>query len=210
MTRGPAISPTWVASTPKFAEAHQERLGDALARLRVRARARAPTCSGASGREAGTRPSVRRPRRRAPAGCPRVSSASKGAARKLDGRRGRDEIRVVVDGVDRRLVLRQRHGTRPVSIARLGIGRAAAPAARGGRGSRLAHRRGPSGGGARRARRRSGRARPTSVEQHAEDRRAGRADPSRDERFELPADPAAVRGAEREHQPDERDAERRA
>ena len=44
-------------------------------------------------------------------------------------------------------------------------------------------------------------------QQHAEDRRAGRAEPERDERLERVSERAAVTGAERQHQPGERDAE---
>ncbi len=48
---------------------------------------------------------------------------------------------------------------------------------------------------------------PEERQQHAEDRRPGRPDALRDEVAELSPDPAAVRGAEREHQPDDGDAE---
>ena len=44
-------------------------------------------------------------------------------------------------------------------------------------------------------------------EEDAEDRRAGRAEPERDERLEAVADEAAVRGAERQHQPGQRNGE---
>ena len=48
---------------------------------------------------------------------------------------------------------------------------------------------------------------PAIVREHAEDRRAGRAEADRDDALEAVADRAALRVAEREQQPGDRDAE---
>ena len=168
MTRGPEISPTTVASTPKFA---RQRASASAMRLFASAFGPVPGADACSSDRSGSRYS----------GCG-VASASKSDRLRVLGRvvRGRtpasrtriggarrDEVGVVVDGVDRRLELHRAGGTSRVSGSSVGAGRrgGARPLA-GGRASRPAD--GVPGAADERAERGAGQ------EERADERRAGR------------------------------------
>ena len=179
----------------------QERLGDRACSPPRSARSRAPTSAAARGREAGTRRFGAAPCRRAPAGCPRSSSASKREARKLNGRE-RSRRDPGSRGRRRPAARASASGWNELG-SKLGSASGALRAGRSRRtrveASRIAwperRRSAPSEAPVRKST-------PTSVSSTPRIVEPVVPTPSRDERFELPADPAAVRRAEREHQPD--------
>ena len=129
-----------------------------------------------------------------------------GHRREEDRGRCRDEVRVVVNGVDRRLVLGERRGTT--------AGRGSAPGAvadrvraRGGRGSRPCFTAWPERRTIAPSEAPVRKSTPTSVSRTPRISAPVVPTPSATSALELAADPAAVRGAEREHQPDDGDAQ---
>ena len=183
MTRGPAIWPTIVASTPKCASVWHERVGGALVgALRARGRRRRDL-EHARGRAARTPPP--RAATSKSAGCSSVSSSGSDEERRRLGQALGDDVGVVVDDVDRRLVRARARAAarRPASPAR-----PRAPA-------RATARRTAWRGAAerrRRARRRRAGGRPRAARSGRASDGAGAAEQRRDAAAEGVADGAAV------------------